>query len=328
MAVKITIIGLGQIGASIGLALAPHKDLLVITGHDKDFGIERRSKKLGAVHETDHNLPNSVENADLVILALPVHEIRETLVHIAKDLRNDAVIVDTSLVKVKVAKWAKEILPETVHYVGIAPAVGPKYLDLRETGLDSAKADLFEKSVFLLSAPSGTPEQAVKLVSDLIGFLGATTLLTDFVESDGLMATTHLLPWLTSTALLNASTSQPGWMEMRKSASQDYFNATAAFSEGKSAQALAELAMHNRENVIRTLNALMNALLDLREDLEKAEEASLLKRLETAQQNRLNWLLERERAEWTKMPGAIVEKQTMMESLFGSKFGKMGKRKE
>ncbi|MCC6984915.1 MAG: hypothetical protein IT309_00665, partial [Anaerolineales bacterium] len=63
MPVKITIIGLGQIGASVGLALAAHKDKVVTTGHDKEIGNEQRAKKLGAVDQTNHNLPASVENA-------------------------------------------------------------------------------------------------------------------------------------------------------------------------------------------------------------------------------------------------------------------------
>lgn len=327
MPVKITIIGLGQIGASIGLALAAHKDKIVTIGHDKDYSVEQRAKKLGAVNETNHNLPGSVENADLVILALPVSEIRETFRHIAQDLRKDAVVVDTSPVKVEVAKWAKEILPETAHYVGVVPAVGPASLDLTETGLDAAKADLFEKGIFLLSAPSGTPGEAVKLVSDLVGLLDSSVMLTDFVESDGLMATTHILPRLASVAMLNATMNQPSWVEMRKSAGRGYFAATSAFSDN-SADGLAALSAHNRENVIRALNTLMNSLLDLREDLENEDTESLHRRLESAQKNRENWLNERFKADWTQMPGGKVEKPSFMESLFGSKLGKMGKRKD
>ena len=48
MPVKITIIGLGQIGGSIGLSLAAHKDKVAITGHDREIGVEQRSNV--AVH--------------------------------------------------------------------------------------------------------------------------------------------------------------------------------------------------------------------------------------------------------------------------------------
>lgn len=327
MPVKITIIGLGQIGASIGLSLAAHKDKIFLTGHDKDYSLEQRAKKLGVVDQTNHNLPGSVEDADLVILALPVTEIRETFKHIAQDLRKDAVVVETSPVKVEVVKWAKEFLPETAHYIGVVPAIGPEHLHVIETGLDSARAGLFEKGIFLLSAPSGTPGEAVKLVTDLIELLGSTAMLTDFVESDGLSTSTLLLPRLASAALLNATMAQPAWTEIRKGASRAYFAATSGLTDN-TPEAVAELASQNRANTIRALNALMNALLDLRDDLENEEDASLRDRLKSAKQGRDTWLEERAKANWTQMPGGKVEKPSLMTTLFGSKLGKLGKKDE
>lgn len=327
MPVKITIIGLGQIGASIGLALASHKDKVVTTGHDKDYGIEQRARKLGVVDETNHNLPSSVENADLVILALPVNEIRETFNYIAQDLRKDAVVVETSPVKSEVAKWAEEILPKTAHYVGVVPAIGPAHLNLTASGLDSAKADLFEKGIFLVSTPSGTPGEAVKLVTDLVKLLGSTAILTDFTESDGLLASAYLLPRLASAALLNGTMSQPGWNEAKKSASRGYFAATSGLLDN-SLDGLAMLTEQNRANVIHSLNVLMNALLDLRDDLENEDHDALFKKLKSAKDGRENWLAEREKAGWSKIPGQEIEKPSFMESLLGSKLGKLRKGKD
>lgn len=327
MPVKITIIGLGQIGASMGLALAAHKDKVVTTGHDKEFSVEGRAKKLGAVDQTSHNLPNAVENADLVVLALPLTEIRDTFHYIAQDLRKDAVVVDTSPVKAQVAKWAQELLPESAHYVGIVPAIGAKYLAMTETGLDSARADLFSKGIFLLSAPPGTPGEAVKLVSDFVELLGSTAILTDFVESDGLMASTHLLPQLLSAALLNATIGQPGWNDLRKTAGRNYFTATSTLTDSDGAEALGMASVHDRENVVRALNAVITSLIDLRDDLEGNEDA-FRKRLDSARNGRVNWILERGKADWTKMPDDNFEKPSLMETLLGSKLGKMGRAKD
>jgi prephenate dehydrogenase len=105
MTVKISIIGLGRIGASLGLALAAHKDQVTTLGHDRSPEIARRAHKLGAVESISYNLPASVDKADVVILALPFDEIHETLRLIARDLREDAVLMDTAPVKTAIAGW-------------------------------------------------------------------------------------------------------------------------------------------------------------------------------------------------------------------------------
>lgn len=326
MPVQITIIGLGQIGASLGLALAAHKDKVITVGHDKDFSIERLAQKKSVVDKTNHSLPSSVENANVVVLALPVHEVRETLGYITRELKKDTVVVDMTPVKAEVAKWAQEILPDGVHYIGLVPAIGPDHLHETETGLDSAKADLFTNGTFLLSAPHGTPGEAIQLISGLVGLTGGSILITDFVESDGLMASVHLLPQLVSASLLNATMDQPGWREARKVAGRAYFAATSTLTDQDDVEALRILTLQDRGNVIHRLNAMINALLDLRDDIEDGNEDALQDRLKAAQDGRRNWLNERFTANWMEMKREIVEKTSIKERLLGTMFSKPDKK--
>lgn len=328
MTVQITIIGLGQIGASLGLALAAHKDKVTTVGHDKDFGVEKLAQKNGAVEKTNHNLPSSVEDASVVVIAVPIHQVRETLSYIAHDLKKGTVVMDTTPVKAEVAKWAQEILPDEVYYVGLVPAVGPDFLQETGTGLDSAKADLFSKSIFLLSAPHGTPSDALQLVSGLVSLTGGNVLITDFVESDGLMASAQLLPQLVSASLLNATISQPGWQEVRKVASRAYFAATSAFTGQDDADALHMLILQNRENVMQKLDAMITALVELRYDIEDTNEKALKDRLKKAQNGRQDWLKERSSANWMEAKREPVEKISMSERLFGTFFSKSDKDKK
>lgn len=326
MPVQITIIGLGQIGASLGLALAAHKDKVTTVGHDKDFSIERLAQKNGVVDKTNHNLPSSVEDAKIVMLAVPIHEVRETFGHIAQDLKKGTVVVDTSPLKAEAAKWAQEILPDGVHYVGLVPAIAPNYLHETGTGLDSAKADLFSKSIFLLSAPPGTPGEAIQLVSGLVGLTGGSVMITDFVESDGLMASAHLLPQLVSASLLNATMDQPGWQETRKVAGRAYFAATSAMMEQDDIEALQMLVLQSRENVLQKLDAMIYALVELRDDVEDANEKALSDRLKKAQDGRRNWLNERSAANWMEIKREPIEKISVRERLFGTMFNKPDKK--
>jgi prephenate dehydrogenase len=216
-----------------------------------------------------------------------------------------------------------EILPQGIHYVGLVPSINPMFL--HDAGSDSARADLFANSIFLLSAAPGTPGAALKLASDFVSLLGATAMMTDFVESDGLMASAHLLPQLASASLLNATVGQPGWQEVRKVASRAYYSATSA-SQQADPETLSMLSMQNRENVIRALDRMIGALVELRGDIEDGDEPTVKNRLETARQGRLTWLGERGKAAWTRVEEEPVERITLMQRMFGTKIGKPPKR--
>ncbi len=279
MTVKITIIGLGQIGASMGLALANHKDQVTTLGHDKSPEIARKAQKQGAVESISYNLPASIEGADVVVLAIPFDEIYETLKIIAQDVREDAVVMDTAPVKSAVAEWAKELLPPKRHYIGLTPALNPACLEDAALGLNAARADLFQKGVIAVTAPQGTAEGALKLAADFVALLGSQPFFADMVEVDGVMASAHLLPGLSAAALAETVTGQPGWSDIRKMAGKHYSAATQPL-DGEESTALAEAILQNRANTIRVLDEYIATLTSLRKDIAEENKKELQARLD------------------------------------------------
>ena len=300
MSVQITIIGLGQVGSSIGLALAGQNNIKRI-GHDKDYSVGRLAQKNGAVDEFKLNLPASVSEANVVILSMPLGEVRETLEFIAQDLQEGTVVLDTSPAKAKVAAWFEELIPPGRYYVGLTPAAGAEFLHGIESGIQSARADLFSNSLFIVDAPHGTPGDAVKLATDLVELLGAKAMISDSVEADGLLASTHILPQLVSAALLDATIDKPGWLEARKIAARPYATATAAAAYHDEAKSLSTAALANRENVTRMLDTYMASLQKLRDDIEGGDDTAVTEFLEAAAKARGRWFEERIKADWQKV---------------------------
>ena len=297
MTVKITIIGLGQIGASIGLALANHKDKVTTLGHDKSPVTARKAQKQGAVESISYNLPASVEKAEVVVLAIPFDEIYETLKIIAQDVGENAIIMDTAPVKSAVAQWAKELLPPKRHYVGLTPALNPACLEDAALGLNAARADLFQKGVIAVTAPQGTVEGALKLAADLVVLLGAQPFFADLAEVDGVMALAHLLPGLSAAALAETITGQPGWSDIRRMAGKPYSAATQPL-DGEESAALAEAIMQNRLNTMRVLDEYIATLASLRKDIADENKKELQARLERARRGRAQWQLDRAKGDW------------------------------
>lgn len=298
MATQVTIVGLGQVGASIGLALGKHKDLVERTGIDREPTVSQKAQKMGAIDHVAYNLPASVRNAGLVILAVPVDELRETLEVIAPDLKENTVVIDTSPVKSSVLAWAEEILPPNRHFMGLTPTFNPAYLEDQGVGVEAAHEDLFEHGLAVIVSPSGAPAPAIKIASDLIGLLGATPLFADPAEADGLLAASHLLPQIAAVALLNATVDQPGWREGRKLAGRPFAQATAPILHLDESKLLGQAAILNRENVVRTIDNLIHSLIALRDDILNQNHEALHQQMENALKGRELWWKQRQSANW------------------------------
>jgi len=297
MTVKIAIIGLGQIGASIGLALASHKDQVTTIGFDAAEEVNRKAHKMGAVEKIGHGLYASVKEADMVILALPLDQVHETLQSMAQGVREEAVVIDTAPVKLAVAAWAEEFLPPKRHYVGLTLALNPLVLDETGTGIDSARADLFQNGLAAITAPPGTSGEAINLAASFVTLLGARAYFADLAEVDGIMASIHTLPALAAAALAETVLGRPGWTDIRKLAGR-HFMASMRPLDGEEAPALAEAAQKNRVNSVRLLDEYISALQSLRDEIDKEEKNRLQERLERVLNERAEWRRQRADGDW------------------------------
>jgi prephenate dehydrogenase len=327
MTIQITIIGLGQVGSSIGLALASQKTIKRV-GNDKNLDVMRAAQKAGAVDETKFNLPASVSDANVVLLCLPLNEIESTLEVIAPDLQEGTVILDTAPSKATVAAWVEKHVPEGRFYIGLTPAAGAEYLHSFEMGVEAARADLFQKGSFLINTPRGAPAEAVKLATDLCDLLGAKAILSDMMEADGLLASTHILPQLLGAALLDATMDQPGWHEGRKMAARPYAMAAAAFTYHDEAGSLGTAVLKNRENVARVLDTYMASLKELRDKISAGDEASVNTFLDDASKAHDRWFTDRTKADWEGIEKEKANAQSFGERLSHLFVGKLGDRKK
>jgi prephenate dehydrogenase len=321
MSVQITIVGLGQIGSSMGLALKEREIDVRRVGHDKDTQAAKESQRIGAVDDVKYNLPASVREAKIVILALPLSEIRETFKIIAPDLQEGALVLDTAPAKASVTAWAKELLPQGRYYVGLTPALNPNYLHGFDYGVKAARADLFEKGLMVVNAPLGTPANVFNLAMDLVSLFGAMPLLMDTAEADGVFSAMHILPQLAAAALLDTTVDKPGWHEARKLAGRPFAAVTAGAAFHDDMQSLGETALENHENMVRLLNAYITSLINLRDEIEDQDRESVVTRLTEAWRGRARWFEERTAGDWLKAEGQPVDAPSFSERVNQMFFG-------
>ena len=151
---QITIIGLGQIGASIGMALKDHKNIKRV-GCDKDAAVAKAAQSLEVVDEIKSLTAAAVKDAAIVVLCLPLSEMREVLRSIGPWLADNAIVMDTAPIKSGVTQWAREFIPTGRFYIGLVPGIHSDYIASLEFGLNAAMPDLLRReSLRWMSRPT------------------------------------------------------------------------------------------------------------------------------------------------------------------------------
>ncbi len=282
---RITLVGLGLVGGSIGLALKRAKLDAEIVGHDRDSGVAGRAQKRGAVDKTDWNLIGACAGAGLVVLALPLDQIKPTLEALAPHLEPGVIVTDTSTTKVPVMEWAKA-LPPNVHFVGGDPIPSPRR-PVGGHGIEAADADLLKDATYCLVSSASAASSAIQTLTSMVAVLGARPYFIDAAEHDGLMAGVEHLPTLLETALAAVTLRSPGWRELGQVAGANYREATALLPR-KAETGRAELVA-NRGYLLQWIDRTDQVLSDLRGMLEREDGDGLVKLIEGLEAERERW---------------------------------------
>ena len=275
---RITIVGMGPIGVSIGLAL---KKVGVsdteIVGTANDRRALSTAAQMQAVDNTDGNLKSAVRGAGLVILDASLKETEELLEALGPLLSDGCVVTDTGASKGRIMESAEQHLPNGVQFVG-----GHPLIKKRLQSLDDANAGLFEGADYCILPAKSADQSAVKTVVGLAETIGAIPFFMDLEEHDSFAAAMQHLPIVLSTAFVTATAGSEGWREMHRLAASnfsDFSQLAADEPEDNEAACLAkpDALVHWVDRMITELYSYRNQIkersYDLIDNFTKAEEA-------------------------------------------------------
>ncbi|MEA1940433.1 MAG: prephenate dehydrogenase [Candidatus Caldatribacteriota bacterium] len=196
---KITIIGVGLIGGSLGMAIKAGCMNSRIVGIDKSKTIEKAIAS-GAIDQGTDNLLEGIKNADLIIIATPIGTILKILSKIAPYLKKKCLVTDTGSTKTKIMEEANRILPSYVDFIGGHPMAGSE-----KFGIDAAKVDLFKNKPYILIPRNKLNQKALEKMYGIVNMIGAYTLKLDAKEHDRITAAVSHLPQLIAISMVNLS---------------------------------------------------------------------------------------------------------------------------
>ncbi len=191
----VSIVGVGLIGGSFGLALRKAGFAGEILGVSSDAAIAEAVRR-GAI---DRGLPlaEAAANADLIYIAQPIGRIMDTLRHLDGLVREDALITDAGSTKSAIVSLARKVIRKC-QFLGGHPMAGKE-----KRGVAEAEAGLFEGRTYVLTPTRETDLETprAKVFLEWIKRIGAVAVVMGPDRHDMTVSFTSHLPQLASTAL-------------------------------------------------------------------------------------------------------------------------------
>lgn len=323
---QIGILGLGRVGVSVGLALKRYmannpKVTLDIVGYDSQQSNEKPALKMGAVARIERTPFAAVAQKDLIVMALPYDEVREAYQAISADLRDGVVVVDMSPLKQPVIGWAKQYLKPTHHVIGMTPIINPNLMFDAQDSAENAREDLFDDGAMVLSPALDSVKEAIDLAYNFSLLLGGKPRFLDPAEHDALLAQTEHLPLLLGAAFYDTLSRQRAWGDMQAFTNANFGTLTLTLKRDHP-DALRDLLLQNKDNVVRGLDALIETLKSTREAIYTGDRDGVEALFVRASEDYAQWINRRFRGEWDKtdhLPPAVSESGGLMSFFLGSK---------
>jgi prephenate dehydrogenase len=296
---RVTIVGVGLLGTSLGLALKARGLAGEILGVGRPGSASLHiAQDRGAIDRAFTSLADAVAaQPDLVILCTPVRQFPQAFRTLHGKLRHDAIVTDVGSTKAEVMTWAAEGLSseQDAVFVGSHPMAGNE-----KRGPAAARPDLYHGGLCLIcpaaSASAGgggggrddRADAAPRKIEALWEFLGMRTLRLAPAVHDRWVATVSHLPHAIAFALMSTAAGHP---EMLAAAAGGLFDTTRIASSDT--DMWTDIFLTNRDAVLGALEEFSATLATLKAAIAAGNEPALRAALLHAKSARDDLLLRR-----------------------------------
>ena len=203
MKTTVSIIGLGLIGGSLGLALKRNPDIHII-GFDRSYATADEAFRRGIIDTVAPSAKSASEQADFVIFATPVN----TTVALFEealdwDFKENAIVSDTGSTKKPIMDAAKKLQDKGITFIGGHPMAGS-----HKSGVSAAMEHLFENAYYILSPFKHTEKNTISLLEKLLLTTKAKVVVLDATEHDRMTAIVSHFPHLIASSLVGRLSAQ------------------------------------------------------------------------------------------------------------------------
>ena len=280
---KITIIGVGLLGGSLGLAVKRRKLAREVAGFVRRAASLKDCERAGAVDFATTDLLAAVSNADLVILCTPLAQMRSRVRQMLPALKRGAIVTDVGSVKASVVRELESLVAGTgAHFVGSHPIAGSE-----KTGVNAACANLFANAVCVVTPTKKSNMSAVRKMEQFWKAVGSRVLRLTPELHDALAGRSSHLPHVVA-ATLAAHVLNPNHPKYQTTLCASGFRDATRIASG-SPEMWRDIALANRKNIGKSLDAFIADLEKFRRVLAKADVNNITRFFKTAKKRRDDW---------------------------------------
>lgn len=263
---RVALIGIGLIGSSLAHVMRRENIAGEITVSSRSEATLNRAKELGLGDAYFANAAEAVDDADLVIISVPVGASGSVAKAIAANLKHGAIITDVGSTKASVIAQMQPELPAHVHLVPGHPIAGTEY-----SGPDAGFAALFEDRWCILTPPSGTDKHAIEKLSEFWRTCGSKVELMEANHHDQVLALVSHLPQLISYNIVATASdfedvSKADVIKYSASGFRDFTRLAAS-----DPTMWRDVCLHNKEAVLEMLARFSEDLSSLRANIRRGD---------------------------------------------------------
>lgn len=280
---KITIVGVGLLGGSLGLAIKRRRLARQVCGYVRRPASLKECERVGALDFATTDLLAAVWDADLVILCTPLAQMRALVAQMRPALKRGAIVTDVGSVKGSVVKDVEALITRTgAHFVGSHPMAGGE-----RQGVLASRADLFEGAICVLTPTRRTNPAALRKVGSFWKNLGACLVRTTPDAHDALVSRSSHLPHLLAATLANLVL-DPRLPKEQSRLCATGFRDTTRIASG-SPEMWRDIALTNRKHLSRAMAGFVSELDKFQKALKRGDAKAVARFFETAKQRRDSW---------------------------------------
>jgi prephenate dehydrogenase len=280
---KITIVGVGLLGGSLGLAIKRRRLAKQVCGYVRRTASIKECERVGAMDFATTDLLAAVSGADLVILCTPLAQMRLLVEQMRPALKQGAIVTDVGSVKATVVKDLESPVAKAgAHFIGSHPMAGAE-----KTGVLAAKADLFECAMCVVTPTKRSNNAALRKVEQFWKMLGCRLLRLPPETHDLLVSRSSHLPHVVAATLASVIL-DPEHPKHQAALCANGFRDSTRVASG-SPEMWRDIALTNSKYLARALEGFVSELGRFGKALKRGDAKAIAKFFETAKQRRDDW---------------------------------------